>query len=375
MCMSQNSFEEECDEIGKYSSNRWMQYMSFAAYIIRRITSGVSYGDAKELLREFISNVDRIFNTKEEMDLRMKKSLTDLGIQYLRKIRSEQKEKGEFESFITCASPIVPYNQTIRRKDMLEDVEENTRVDISHSLKIDKGDLIQRIEDLLLNNVAEIMVNYDLCTCLYDSDDKLNLTLLDTLMIHNEKVSLDTQKYYFLATMNFYNLQESEEFVKYLEFYNAAGNFDKNQNYSAFESMILKMVDSTNIDIAAESWDDPSMELKEEKAVNELINSYIRYEDNDEENSKYDLGKLNDFINVKRFMKFDEFANRLFISSVEKSKIININNMGGNRNYYEMDNHTIACPFLDLRTYQVNVVVLHADTQNIEIIGNIKDLY
>ena len=161
----------------------------------------------------------------------------------------------------------------------------------------------------------------------------------------------------------------------YVKFFEEAGDFSKTQSYSAFEAMIDSMAKSTDIDIAAESWDDPTMDSKEEAAVSVLINSQKVISKIDEERPKYDFGILNDFINVKRFMKFEEFPNRLFVGSLEKSRIVNINNMGGDRNYYEMDNNTVACPFLDLRTFQPRVIVLYANTNEIGILDDFQDLY
>ena len=139
--------------------------------------------------------------------------------------------------------------------------------------------------------------------------------------------------------------------------------------------MIDTMAKSTNIDITVESWDDPTLDAKEEEAVSQIIQSHTNYIQEKTSEVKYNFGILNDFINIKRFMKFEEFPNRLFVGSLEKSRIININIMGLDRNYYEMDNNTVACPFLDLRTYQVRVIVLHANTNEIEIIDDINELY
>jgi hypothetical protein len=49
--------------------------------------------------------------------------------------------------------------------------------------------------------------------------------------------------------------------------------------------------------------------------------------------------------------------------------------MGGDRNYYELDNNVVICPFLDLRTYQPRFILLHANTNDIEIIDEIDGLF
>lgn len=374
MCMQPGAYENECDEIARYS--KLMNVMVHAAYLIRKITSGISYRDAKKAIKDFNLSIYLTFANSKDDD-GVYTVLSSFANNYLSKIRKDQKEKGELESFITCASPIIPYQEIIKRPDQLGTAEEEaTRVDIARNLPTETPQIYieGQLQSLLMTNLPEIMLNYKLCTVLSDIDLKSNLLKLDKLMIRDSSVSIEAQKYYFLATVNYYGIYNTDEYEKYIHFFEEAGDFSKTQSYSAFESMVNTMAKSTNIDIATESWDDPSMDDREESAVSTLIQSQYTIKDN-EERSRYDFGILNDYINVKRFMKFEDFPNRLFVGSLEKTKIINVNNMGGDRNYYEMDNDTVACPFLDLRTYQPRVIVLYANTNEIGIIDDIHDLY
>ena len=376
MCMRKGEYEKECDEIAQY--NKYMSVMVHAAYLIRKITSGISYRDAKKTFKDFNLSVFMTFgNTGDTESDYILQALNSFSNNYLSKIRKDQKEKGELESFMTCASPIVPYQETIRRADQLDSAEEMTRADIANTIPkiLTHSSVEKQIQELLLENLPEIMLNYNLCTVLLDGSQKTNLIKLDKLIMRDESVSIASQKYYFLATVHYYELYNTVNYDKYVKFFEEAGDFSKTQSYSAFEAMIDSMAKSTDIDIAAESWDDPTMDSKEEAAVSVLINSQKVISKIDEERPKYDFGILNDFINVKRFMKFEEFPNRLFVGSLEKSRIVNINNMGGDRNYYEMDNNTVACPFLDLRTFQPRVIVLYANTNEIGILDDFQDLY
>lgn len=372
MCMYSGYFEQECDEIARY--NKYMQLMVHAAYLIRRISSGNhSYADAKIIIKNFIISIENAF---DEHDEDLKEVLRKYANDYLIRIRNEQKARGDMESFIVNACPIVPYNTELRKVD---EAEENLHADIIGAVKATiKSDLRTKIITLLLDNLADIMMNTNLTVVLYDEDnsfDRVNLIKLDNLTKRNNEVSLECQQYYFLSTVKYYGLQDNVAFDKYMNFFEEAGDFSKTKSFAAFESMIENMAEATNIDIAAESWDDPSMDSKEEMAVSQLVQSHTSYIQEKSNEIKYDFGVLNDFINVKRYMKFEEYPNRLFEGSLEKTRIVNVNIMGMERNYYEMDNNTVACPFLDLRTYQVRVIVLHANNNEIEIIDDIREMY
>ena len=370
MCMHAGAFERECDEIAQY--NNIMQLMLHAAFLIRKISAGISYGDSKKLIREFIVSVDESFPSSDFEVESSRNSLLKFASDYLTIIRDEQKANKHLESFMTCASPIVPYDETLRKVD----ANEATRVDISTKLQdaMNKS-YPPRFENrrkylitLLLDNLAEIMTRYELCTVLADEvTQNPNLLKLDRLVLEMKGVPSSVQAYYFLATVNYYNIPD-QVFEKYLNFFKEAGDFGKLQSYSAFEAMIDEMSENTLVDISLESWEDPTMDEKSDAAIDTLIHSHSSDAPSDIEVS-YSFCDLEDYLNVNTYMKFEEYPNRLFVSSLENRHIININDMGGNRIFYELDNRVIACPFLDLRDYVPKVVVLNGRTGNIAIMG------
>lgn len=366
MCMRLGMYERECDEISNY--NKYMQVMLHAAYLIRKITSGITYRDAKKLFREFIMSIDTAFPTNKDLDLE-RETLATFAKNYLKVLRSEQQENGNLESFVTCVAPIVPYENTITKPmdDQHADIITDVRPSISDNLK-------EEIVHLLYSNLADIMLNYELCDILFDENlGDVNLLKLDKMVMRKENVSPATQKYYLLSTINYYKLNNHPGFKKYLDFFEDAGDFSKTKSFSAFESMIDTMASATDTNVAFEFWEDSYMAHKEELALQRLIQSSSIETAADNE-AKYDFGMLNDFINVKRFMKFEEFPNRLFVGSIEGAKIVNITNMGDNRNYYELDNGTVVCPFLDLRDYRAKAIILYANTNEIKIIDNFQQM-
>lgn len=378
MCMYRGGYENECDEISRYSVI--MRVMVHAAYLIRKITSGITYEDAKKTIKEFIISVDNNFDDQTDE----KESLINFAKKYLEKIRAEQKENKSLESYMTNVSSIVPYETPkLKKKDPNFDEEEfhadNAEI-IEEALNSYGNNKVTNqayLKSLLLNNLGDIMMNNDLCIILFDdSEENINLANLDKYIKKNSKVSPDVIKYYFLAGINFYKIP-IKKVLKYLDFFKTIGDFSKMLSYEAFESTVNMMAGNTSVNnIPSEVWDDPTLDEKEDNAVKQILQSHEDYGRTiANTTSRYNFGSLNDYINTQSYMKFEEYPNRLFISSLSKANIININNMGNDRVYYEMSNNTIACPFMDLRDYTVKVVVLHSDVNKIEIIHNITDLY
>ena len=368
MCMYPEHYERECDEIAKY--NVTMRIMVHGAYLIRKITGGLSYADVKATIKNFIISIDNAFGNHEYITERA--ALTKFATEYLQKIRDEQRSKGDLESFMTCASPVVPYAELIEKPSIIQDG--GIAITTSAQLETLKTKIKEELSLLLLNNLAEILINHRMCNVLIDErSGEIDLTKLDKLAFRNDAVSQPTQLYYFLAVMNYYGLQETPVFVKYLHFLKDMGDFSTTKSFSAFESMINSMASATNINISTESWEDPSMDEKEEQAIAELIKTVPGYV-GEEKEIKYDFGALNDFINVKRYMKFEEFPNRLLVGSLERSNIINVTTMGPSRNYYELNTDKVVCPFIDLRDYSPKAVVLYANTNQIEIITDYSEL-
>ena len=375
MCMT-DGFERECDFYAK--NNPILRVMLYTAYLIRKITSGISYKDAKKTIRDFIVSVDNEFPVNNNSQLESyHNALSDFAIRYLNSIRDSQHIHGDLESFMTCAAPIVPYSQTLKKKPIEESCHATCAEEIlKYCDHLTEMEIYKILENLLLTNLEAIMMKADIYTKILTEiqNDPKDLTKLDKLTMEFQDMTDKVNVYYYLAIVDFLKIP-FENIKKNLNFLKEAGDFSKTKNYATFESMMNDMSKNTNIDIAAESWDDPTMDEKEERAVAALMDNHNTVSEEKEEVAKYDFGYLNDYINAKRFMKFEEFPNRLFVSSIENAHIVNINIMGGNRNYYEMSNNTVACPFLDLRDYEVKVVVLYADTNEIRMYADIKDVY
>ena len=370
MCMYPSQYELVCDKIA--STNSIMRGFQHAAYLIRKITSGISYESAKKTIKEFIIAADKNF-TGDDKNIAIRDMLIGFANNYLKHIRAEQRSNGHLESFITCAAPVVPYENTIVKEELHG---KNVFAKEILAISNEASNLEEVLFGLMLNNIEDIMTSHlegtvnlkDEKTC------QTNAMLLDRFVVGLNSLKVGARLYYYFAAVNFFNIPK-EVYEKHLHFLESASDFSKTQSYNAFESMIDEMADYTNISISAESWDDPTMDEKADDAVNHILRTQTEYINTASTDPKYDFGKLNDFINVKRYMKFEEFPNRFFLSSLEKTRCVNVNKMGPDRNYYEMDNDTVACPFLDLRTYNIRVVILHANSNDIEIIDDIRSIY
>ena len=370
MCMYPSQYELVSDKIA--TMNVAMRGFQYAAYLIRKITNGISYEDAKKTIKEFIICVDRDFGNSDK-EMHLKDALTMFANNYLKSIRAEQHTNGHLESFITCAAPVVQYKGVVVAPEAIGKNEFTTELKSMNKRESSIEDLMF---DLFIGNIEAVMTAYQQGTIvLKDSKTgQLDITMLDQFVIGLSDLPISARLYYYFAAINFFEIPK-EVYEKHLTFLDTASDFSKTKSYSAFESMVNTMAEYTNVDISAESWDDPTMDEKADAAVNQILQSQTNYTKDDNTTARYDFGKLNDFIHVNRYMKFEEFPNRFFLSSLEKTRCVNINNMGPNRNYYEMDNNTVACPFLDLRTYDMRVIVLYANTNNIEIIDDIRSIY
>ena len=374
MCMNPG-FERECDEIARY--NTTMKMLVHGAYLIRKIMSGISHREAKIVIKNFILSVDNQFQANAGVD-EYRMTLMNFAANYLSTIRAEQHKNGEFESFMTSAAPVIPYSQMVEKKGIEESCQGTCASSIleycNHPTEMQIDDILKKIllrnfEGILMNATAYTEVITDAQT--YQND----LTKLDKILYEFKDLSDEINVYYYLAIVDFLKIP-FEVLKRHLTFLKDAGDFSKTQSYPAFESMVNLMAQYTNIDICAESWDDPTMDRKEELAIAEIMKHHdLSKSGFKEEPAKYNFGALNDFINVNRFIKFEEFPNRVFVSSVERATIINVNIMGANRNYYEMSNDTVACPFLDLRDYQMKVIVLYGGTNEIQIYDDLHDIY
>ena len=101
-----------------------------------------------------------------------------------------------------------------------------------------------------------------------NKDSQYDLVKLDRVLM-NDGVPNFVKKYYYLANLYYLNSPDYE-YKEHLKFLNSASDFSKHQNYQAFEVMVNTMAKNTNTAVAAEAWDDPTMDIKEEAAVTEL---------------------------------------------------------------------------------------------------------
>lgn len=343
-------FEHECDDIANFSDP--MRVILFAAYLIRRITSGISYGEAKKLIKDFIIEVDNTF--PESTHKRIHDSIIQFAIDYKNSLRVEQGTN--LESFMTNSAPIVPY-QGMMKKQLMEPGME-TRIDCVDAVQkviVDANQSRSGNQDtlmaILLGNLAGIMKWKDLTTVIEDpATGANNLLELDHLIIDKGEIPHAVRAYYFLATINYYGLP-IEIFDKYLRFFKEMGDFSKQQSYDAFEAMVDEMAETVNPNIATESWEDPEMEKKAEELYQNQITMNVK-----QEHKMHDFNAFLNFAALHRNIRFDEHAKRLFAAEVHDRKIVNVNNMHNGMTIYELDNGTMVCPYVDIIDWQVRLL-------------------
>lgn len=347
-------FEIECDEIAKYSDV--MRVFQYAAYLIRKITGGVSYRDAKTTIKDFIATVDDTF--PKETHQRINEALIEFAVSYMKSLRDEQGTN--LESFITNSAPIVPYEGMPKKQPLEPGIE--TRIDCADAVQkviVDANQTRSGNNDtlmtILLNNLAGIMQWKDLTTMIEDPvTGANNLLELDHLIIDRGDIPYAVRGYYFLATINYYGLP-IEIFDKYLKFFRSAGDFSKPQSYDAFEAMVDAMAETVNPNIAMESWDDPEMERRANELYEKALNSgTITVTDSV---PKHDLNAFANFIAQNHSMKFDEWSKRLFVTSLRDRKIVNVNHFMENSTIYELDNGVMVCPFVDVLDNKVHLLI------------------
>ena len=366
-------FERDVDEIAK--ENRLMKLLQYGAYLYRKITSSISYHDAKELIRDFIMTVDSNFDGIE------KDCLIKFGKKYLQIIRDEQKNMNNLESFMTCAAPIVPYSNTIQRKDLME-AEEDYRIDIAPKLTEiikEKINIDDYLFSMLMDNLNVILHWAHIVPILNNNDNSFDLTKLDKLVYSMHQIPKEVKIYYCLAIVNYHKIPPLV-FNRYLSFFNDFCDVAKMYSSASFESLIEEHSQNINLSAAMEALtDDPQLDIKAKNAVQNIIDSHSSYADMKEkaqnDNGKYDLDKIRSFISINRYIKFEEFPNRLFISTIEKYNIINISYMDSNMQFIEMSNDKMVIPFTDIRDNRPKIIVLDAYTNKITMYDNYVGLF
>ena len=357
MAMRPNTFELECDEISK--SNKVMKLIVYAAYLLRKVTNEQP-SEIKYTVRNFIGEVDKTFDGKE------KECLIDMAKEII-KYRTT-------ENFMTNSSPIIPYSQTVSREKELHG-NECTKLVIADKLSDSLHDFglseksIDYVYNMLLDNLKPILLGYKLTTTIKDPKTNQNdFTRLDYLVKNKDRFEYNVCAYYFVSAILFYGLP-TQIFKKYLDFFDTMGDFSKTKNYQTFEALVDEMASITNVNISLESLYDEEIDKKADEIF--WKTSSIRSAEADV--AKYDLNIILNYISLNRFIEFNAYANRLFTSTLDTSSIINVNIMGDNRYFYELDSDMMVCPFEDIRDHKVKLLVLHAYAEKLELysIGDI----
>lgn len=373
MCMTKG-FEKEVDEISKYS--RLMKIMQFTAFLYRKITNSISYKDSKILIKDFLITVDDSFPEDATIE---KTALIEYAKNYLKIIRDEQKEKNGLESFMTSASPIVPYKNTIQRAD-LENF--NLCESICKCIDIDEindENIIHKLWKLLLKNLAGIMCWNGLIQILQDEKNNFNLLQLDKLMYQYPEIPIEVKTYYILAAVKYYNIS-LDSFKKYIAFFKYFGDFSKKHDQESFNNMIKESsIDSySNSNLAMEFLSASEYSNDNVNKIEEILKSHKFYttlsQSKESTEGKYDLDLIKSFISINTYIKFEEFPNREFLSSVNTSKILDMIYSDGNEEYYDTTDNYLIIPFLDIRDYRAKIMALKAYDNKIQVYNNYNEI-
>lgn len=367
-------FEKDCDEIARYSDA--MKIIQFVAFLIRRITIGVSYGSSKKIIRDFIVQVDTEF--PKDRYTTTNQCLIDFAVNYLENLRSEQGTN--LESFITQSAPIVPYQPVMLAKQPLEPGLE-TRIDCVDAVQAVITQANQNVTNrntalmtILQNNLAGVLKWKDLTTVIEDPETGANnLMELDHLIIDNREVPHGVRAYYFLATINYYGLP-IEIFDKYLNFFRVAGDFSKPQSYESFEAMIDEMAETVNPNISMESWQiDLEAEGYDEKSIQRLIGDIPMDSGKpiSEKDPTFDVNKVLNYIALHREIQVGEWPNRAFSQDFSKGNIVSVNHFDNNVTMYEvqmegMNVPLLICPYVNVIDWKPRVLVLYGKTNDLE---------
>lgn len=367
-------FEHECDEIAL--TNVTMRLLQHAAYLIRSVTAKMSYGDAKRLCRDFIVTVHQ--NFPESTEQREHEALIHFANSYLIELRTEQRTGKFLESFMTNSAPIVPYQPNTLVKKSIDgsfesgiDYSDEIQSTIQKNSDAPNLSHLQTLKEILLNNLSGILSWIQLTTVLPEEvSDQSNLMELDHLVIGHPECPPTIVGYYFLATINYYQLP-FEIFDKYLKFFKSISKISSSpQSYDSFESMINQMAAMTSATISMEAWNDSELDSKADQVIDDMVSSahQLSTDQKSELSSKYNLDKILNYISVQRHMEFNEGARRFFLASLsDRKKLLNVNDFGNGVFLYELDNDTLVCPFVDMRDWKTKMLVLDKDNNDLFI--------
>lgn len=352
MCM-EPGFEKIADRFA--NENKVFKVILTAAYLYRKITSSISYKDAKLLIRDFIVSIDDIFDDE------IKQALTAYATRYLKTLRTEQRQNYYTESFMTSSAPIVPYNPSyINRKDLIEPCIETIEM-IQKNTNEDMDALKNILWKLLLENIDGILYYNNLARVLHKNDNgKYGLLELDPFIYQMDEIPSPIKLYYILGILNYYHIDKTT-IDTYLDFFKILKSYN--------DLDISKIIKESTIDYGIESIhyiNDNSI-----KSISDILNSnksYLKLKDDlSKMELEYNLDLLDNYAIINTYISFEESADRYFEENVGSYDIIDIAYSDDEKKYYEMHSGKIVAPFVDLRDSKIKFLVLRSNSDTVEV--------
>jgi SHS2 domain-containing protein len=375
MAMKPNAYEKEVDNISKRYP--LMAFIRAAALLIRTLESAISYNDAKKFIKYYIKGLYDEFDSEhqEERDV-----LYNLALKMLTNVREIQQENHALESFMLNSSPIVRYSEHITRDRELSPSEEACKIIVQAKTQ---NELLQHLHKILMENIVDILKGYELIEIIDHNEDDLKILTISNIL-NNQEVNIPPiVKYYYGLAMVTDCGPWKETLIEFLSLVDNIYKGECPDTIEDFRDIVEKMGKIILFDAGVESYDLFETEVQDSNAVNTILSTTTTEPNIDTpqkvkeetDQPKYDITALYNFNTNKRMFTFSDAANRFFVSSVERAKIINYNYISENRYYYEMDNDTIVCPAINVATYGVVIIVLHANTNKIEVLSDFKGKY
>lgn len=368
MCMCTGHFEKECDMIAGYSST--MRFMLHAAYLIRALNNPSA--NRRLTIREFVKSVNDSFTDSNE-----KNTLLKYAEDYAKEIT--KKGHRSVESAMIAMSPIVPYSETvsvdIQTESPPSDVSIVGEIDQSLIGMTNHDTWLEALRKLFLSNFVPILVNYKCAEIFYVPQGNMLTTIDKSLLIDNCPIPVKT--YWLLAMINYHNIEHSD-FIKYLKNYkdtvSALSNDMSTESFSNFVELNVRELGS--LDISVEALNDPTLLDTDRSAINCLLEAHKKFRERVSDYAPtYDYDKIMSFIALRRYMKFEEYPNRLFTGTIEKHDIVNVNDYGEDQYGFEMDNGTMVIPFLDLRDLKPKIIIVDGYTGEIKVSDSMHEDY
>ena len=342
MCMT-TGYENEVDQISKF--NPVMRLMQHAAYVIRLAPTLLNRRALGTFIKDFLVEVFNNFPGDEYESER--DALNRLGISYLNSVNSE--------SVMTNIAPIVLYQQSLQKPEYDIEVSESFEI-AQKALELQKTSEIEsKLHDLLIRYLPTIMVEAPKTR--FENDRTKNL---HEILLHTSKSDYDVETYYIMA--NFYYMEPNTTVLESeLSFYNTLINTENQMDSSAFEAFINGVTSS----VLENEWEDSVLAEKEQETVEKIIGQST-IKNNEIERPMFNLNCLYNFIAMNRFMQFDNWSKRYFVSEFRDRmgnvKITNVNPLGNGADAFEINTDMLVVPFVDLRDYQVKFIYIDRDS-------------